>query len=194
MSGPTSGCFDYLRSESSTSSSSGSSTEIVTPANSTYIPTTLADLVRESESDTEVKNWKANESNAEHITPTPSSYLIPTAIQSPGSTHCDLLYLPGDCAFQWTYARSLSNQGSQQAFAELDSSAGLPGRREVMAIYTGAGGWRTKPRGSYAVSKFGAVGERLVPQTVHEDGEVEIAAAHEHSFEEVEALKWRDLK
>lgn len=175
MVGPSHECFRNLRSDSSFSSSSVSSNETITGPNATHESTNLADLVRES--DPMLPSPKAGEKDAGYISPSAATYLNPTAVPTPGSAFNDLWYFPGDRDFLWTYSRSLPTEAEFQA--HYDNDATIFPHREIMATYTSTGGWRTMPRGSYAGSRFGAIGERLVPRTMQEVGEVGRPSTHE---------------
>lgn len=209
MVGPSSSHFRNMRSKRRTSSSSASSSETVTPATSTSGRTRLADLVRGSEPI--MPNPKTNDMTAEYFTSpsstsTTTTYLNHTAIRTPGSsTDSDLGWsFPGDRDCQWTYARSSPpDRAERHAHIDDNSSnltAGYSRHREIMATYTSGSGWQTMSRGSYAGTKFGAVGEMLVPLTMHEVGEVVGggAAANEDNDNdndnEVDALQWKDLR
>ncbi|KAK5061307.1 hypothetical protein LTR84_007849 [Exophiala bonariae] len=188
MGGPRRDCSHASGSDSDISSSGGPSTVTVVPANHNYAITTLEDLVRESESERDImiNNLNANDINAQYNRPSKPGDLIPTAIYSPGGTLLGLVYYPTYRDFRSEYERQgQPQQKNQQARGNRKSSHVRTGPL-VMATYTGAFGWRANPRRSYAATKFGAVGEWLLPQAGDQEGALETAAADEHDLNGVE--------
>lgn len=192
MVGPAHGCFGQLRPDSRASVSSASSNDTLTAAHTVNGVPTLADLVRESEPEDMLLNPKANEANAEYITPSAATYLNATQVPTPsGAPIHGLWFFPGDRDFLWTYSRAPAPPSLptefQEAPARLHSNSlsgnntpttpMTPNPREIMATYTSSGGWRTMPRGHYSGSRFGAVGERLVPLTMDDVAEEEAGTA-----------------
>jgi len=165
MVGPVRGCFSHLHPAHDGSVSGLSSNHMMPPADFANGAPTLSDLVRESEPEDMPSNPKAKEANAEHVTPLTAAFPTPV-LGADGIPIPDLWFFPGDRESLWTYSRA---PPPSTMATEFQDSPTLPMRahpREIMARYTTRGGWRTLPRGHYAGSRFGAVGERLVPLTL----------------------------